>query len=73
MKQNEIKNSFRMLKQKAKTFYLQRSFLQRGFLVRLKIDEAYPQGRGDAQGCAARATLQGGYLRPYPISLKEYA
>jgi len=26
-----------------------------GFLVRLKIAEAFPEGRGEAQGCAERA------------------
>ena len=32
-----------------------------------------PSGRGEAQGCAERAALQGRCLRPYPISRKEYA
>ncbi|ESM11216.1 hypothetical protein L414_04573, partial [Enterobacter hormaechei subsp. hoffmannii UCICRE 3] len=27
-----------------------------------------PSGRGEAQGCAERAALQGRCLRPYPIS-----
>ncbi|UMT08126.1 hypothetical protein AOY62_06025 [Escherichia coli] len=28
-------------------------------LIRLKIDETFSEGRGDAQGCAARARLTG--------------
>jgi hypothetical protein len=40
-------------------------------MVRLKIAEAFTEGRGDAHGCAARATLQGRFIRPSPVSLEN--
>ncbi|MCR1317705.1 hypothetical protein NR352_12015 [Enterobacter soli] len=40
-------------------------------MVRLKIAEAFTEGRGDAHGCAARAALQGRFIRPSPISLEQ--
>ncbi len=42
-------------------------------LVRLKIAEAFPEGRGEAQGCAERARVAGTLHRARPESLKEKA
>ncbi|WNY88236.1 hypothetical protein [Leclercia adecarboxylata] len=42
-----------------------------GFLVRLKIAEAFPEGRGEAQGCAERAQPAGMQAGARPESLKE--
>jgi hypothetical protein len=36
-------------------------------MVRLKIADAFTEGRGDAHGCAARAALQGRFIRPSPM------
>ncbi|MFT4292630.1 hypothetical protein, partial [Enterobacter sp.] len=40
-------------------------------MIRLKIAEAFTEGRGDAHGCAARAALQGRFIRPSPMSLEQ--
>ncbi|MEO3425158.1 hypothetical protein ABG794_14270, partial [Enterobacter soli] len=36
-----------------------------------KIAEAFTEGRGDAHGGAARADLQGRFIRPSPMSLEQ--
>ncbi|EGT0675889.1 hypothetical protein JAF86_001639 [Citrobacter braakii] len=40
-------------------------------LVRLKIDDVFPEGRENPQGCGFRARFAGTLPRARPVSLKE--